>query len=94
VVSADPADSITRLRVATELRAAGLAARAELGQRKLGRQLEAAARDGAHFAVIAGDELSAGNVTLRDLRAGTQKPVRLDDLAAEITRAERSHRHG
>jgi histidyl-tRNA synthetase len=39
VVGSDPADTATRLRIATELRAAGLAARAELGQRKLGKQL-------------------------------------------------------
>ena len=46
--------------IATDLRAAGIAARAELGRRKLGKQLEAAARDQAHFAVILGDELAAG----------------------------------
>jgi histidyl-tRNA synthetase len=94
VVGADPADTATRLQLATELRAAGLAARAELAHRKLGRQLEAAARDGAHFAVIAGDELAAGNVTLRDLRAGTQKLIPRADLAAEVARAESAHRHG
>jgi histidyl-tRNA synthetase len=94
VVGADPADTVTRLRITTELRAAGLAARAELGHRKLGRQLESAARDGAHFAVITGDELSSGDVALRDLRAGTQKLVPLADLPAEIARADGSHRHG
>ena len=46
VVGADPAATAERLRIATLLRAAGIAARAELGQRKLGKQLEAAARDG------------------------------------------------
>ena len=46
--------------VATDLRAAGIAARAELGHRKLGKQLEAAAREQAHFAVILGDELVDG----------------------------------
>jgi histidyl-tRNA synthetase len=94
VVGADPDDTIGRLRVATELRAAGIAARAELARRKLGKQLEAAARDGAHFAVILGDELAAGDVGLRDLPAGTQKLVGLADLAREITRAHAAHRHG
>lgn len=94
VVGSDPADTVTRLRVATDLRAAGLAARAELGQRKLGKQLEAAARDGAHFAVILGDELASGNVQLRDLEAGTQRAVALADLARELQRASMSHRHG
>jgi histidyl-tRNA synthetase len=94
VAGADATDTVTRLRIATDLRAAGVAARAELSPRKLGRQLESAARDGAHFAVITGDELASGNVTLRDLRAGTQKLVPVADLAGEISRAEGAHRHG
>ncbi len=94
VVGSDPADTVTRLRIATELRGAGLAVRAELGQRKLGKQLEAAARDGAHFAVILGDELGGGHVQLRDLEAGTQRPVAVSGLARELERATKSHRHG
>jgi histidyl-tRNA synthetase len=94
VVGSDPADTITRLRIATELRAAGVAARAELGNRKLGKQLEAAARDGAHFAVIIGDELAEGHVQLRDLEAGTQRAVPASSLARELERATKSHRHG
>ena len=94
VVGADPDDTIARLRVATELRAAGLRVRAELGRRKLGRQLEAAGRDGAHFAVILGDELADGQVQVRDLLAGSQRTVATGDLARELARAEASHRHG
>jgi histidyl-tRNA synthetase len=94
VVGADPDDTATRLVVATDLRAAGLAARADLGRRKLGKQLESAARDRAHFAVIVGDELDAGEVQLRDLPAGTQKVVPLADLPREVARADGAHRHG
>ncbi len=94
VVGADPAATTARLRIATLLRAAGLAARAELGQRKLGKQLESAARARAHFAVILGDELADGQVQLRDLEAGTQKLVAVDDLARELGRAQASHHHG
>ena len=94
VCGADPADTMTRLRIATDLRAAGLVARADLNVRKLGRQLEGAARDGAHFAVIVGDELANGQVQLKDLPAATQKVVHLDDLARELARAHGSHRHG
>ena len=94
VVGSDPGDTLTRLRIATELRDTGLAARAELGERKLGKQLEAAARDGAHFAVIVGDELSGGHVLLRDLEAGTQRAVPAANLARELERASRTHRHG
>lgn len=94
VVSADPEDTVSRLRVATMLRAARLQVRADLGRRKLGRQLEAAGKDGAHFAVILGDELADGQVHVRDLQAGTQRVVAVGDLARELARAEASHRHG
>ena len=94
VASADPADTAGRLKVATELRRAGIASRAELATRKLGRQLEQASREGAHFAVILGDELREGQVQLRDLRAGSQRAVPITELAKEIERAERSHHHG
>jgi histidyl-tRNA synthetase len=72
VVGADPAATADRLRIATILRAAGIAARAELAQRKLGKQLESAAKERAHFAVILGDELADGQVQLKDLEAGSQ----------------------
>ncbi len=94
VVGADPDDTVGRLRIATELRAAGIPARSELGRRKLGKQLESAAREGAHFAIILGDELTAGDVQVRDLPAGTQKLVPVADLAREIARAHAAHRHG
>jgi histidyl-tRNA synthetase len=94
VVGADPEDTASRLKIATDLRAGGLRARADLARRKLGRQLEAAGKDGAHFAVIVGDELAQGDVQLRDLLAGTQKVVPVADLARDLARAEASHKHG
>jgi histidyl-tRNA synthetase len=94
VVGADPAATGLRLKLATDLRSAGIAAAADLAPRKLGRQLEGAARDGAHFAVVVGDELDAGQVQLRDLEAGTQRVVNVADLARELERAHASHRHG
>ena len=93
VVSADPAATADRLRVATELRAAGLRAHADLTPRKLGRQLEAASRDGAHFAVILGAD-AAGGTQLKDLKAGTQRVVAAGDLVKELERAARTHHHG
>jgi histidyl-tRNA synthetase len=94
VVGAEPEATVPRLRIATEIRAAGLAARAELTPRKLGKQLEAASRDGAHFAVIVEDSAGEGQVQLKDLQAGTQRPVPTGDLVKELVRAARSHRHG
>ncbi len=86
VVGAEPGATAARLRIATELRAGGLSVRADLAQRKLGRQLEAAVREGARFAVIVGDELADGLVQLRDLGAASQKPVPLADLPALLRR--------
>ncbi len=94
VVGADPDDTVTRLRLATDLRSDGVAASADLGRRKLGRQLESAVRQEAHFAVIVGDELADGNVQLRDLLAGTQKLVSVADLVTNLRRADASHHHG
>ncbi len=94
VVGAEPEATVDRFRIATELRAAGLAVRADLAPRRLGKQLEGAARAGAHFAVIVGEELESGIVQLRDLQAGTQRAVAVADLARELTRAARAHRHG
>jgi histidyl-tRNA synthetase len=94
VVGADPGATEPRLLIATRLRDDGLAVRADLGTRKLGRQLEAAVRDGAHFAVIVGDDLADGEVQLRDLQAGTQRAVTVADLSRDLARARQSHRHG
>ena len=94
IVGAEPSATAERLRVATDLRGQGLVVRADLSARKLGRQLESAARDSAHFAVILGDELAAGQVQLKDLQAGTQRPLPLADVARELRRADASHHHG
>jgi histidyl-tRNA synthetase len=92
VVGADARDTPTRLRIATDLRAAGVPARADLATRKLGRQLEGAAREGARYAVILGDELERGQVQLKDLRAGTQRLVPLDELPGQLRQATPAHR--
>ena len=95
VVGADPADTVTRLadrdasfvppgcRRAPTWRSASWASSSR-----------ARRRDGAHFAVICGDELAGGQVLLRDLEAGTQRPVALADLVRELARSEAQHRHG
>jgi histidyl-tRNA synthetase len=94
VVAVDPGDTVVRLRVATELRASGLTTWPDLTSRRLGKQLEAASRAGAHFAVICGDETATGAVQLKDLKAGTQRQVALVDLTRELLRADAQHRHG
>jgi histidyl-tRNA synthetase len=94
VVGADPDDTVVRLQIATELRGAGIASRPDLTARRLGKQLDGAARAGAHFAVICGDELESGHVQVKDLMAGTQRQVDVTELSRDLARAHAQHRHG
>jgi histidyl-tRNA synthetase len=83
VVGTQPDDMAERLIVAGALREAGLRVRPDGSDRKLGRQLESAAKLGARWAVIVGEELTRGAVVLRDLADGTQREVVLDAVPAE-----------
>jgi histidyl-tRNA synthetase len=59
------------LRLVEDLRQHGIRADLAFGDRKLGKQLSAADRAGAEFALILGEqELAMGTVTLKDLRDG------------------------
>jgi histidyl-tRNA synthetase len=78
-------DHPDRLRVAGRLRDAGLAVRPDGSQRKLGKQLEAAAKAGARWAVIVGEELARDEVGLRDLEGGEQWTVAVDEVAAAVS---------
>jgi histidyl-tRNA synthetase len=61
-------------RLAATLRAAGVSAELAFGDRKLGKQLSAADKVGAHLALILGeDELANGTITIKDLRNGGQQ---------------------
>ena len=72
-----------RLIVAGRLRDAGLAVRPDGSARKLGRQLESAAKAGARWAVIV-DE--AESVVVRDLEGGTQRePMSVEDAIAALS---------
>jgi len=80
VVSADPDVLEPRMRVAGELRTAGLRVRPDGSSRKLGRQLESASKLGARWAVIVGEELERGTLVLRDLGSGEQREADLADV--------------
>jgi histidyl-tRNA synthetase len=84
VVSADPDVMEPRLRVAGVLRDAGLRVRPDGSTRKLGRQLEAASKVEARWAVIVGEELEHGNVVLRDMSTGEQRELPLTEAPAAI----------
>jgi histidyl-tRNA synthetase len=84
VVGADPDALAPRLAVAGTLRQAGLRVRVDGSTRKLGRQLESAAKLGARYAVIVDPQLPPGSVTLRDLDASEQRELPLSEVAAAI----------
>jgi len=77
-------DHADRLRVAAALREAGLAVRPDGTSRKLGKQLESAAKAGAGWAVIIGEELAQGQVGLKDLASGQQRAVTVEEVAAAV----------
>ncbi len=61
-------------RLAETLRAGGISADLSFGDRKLGKQLSAADRAGASYALILGDdELASETVTIKDLKAGAEQ---------------------
>jgi histidyl-tRNA synthetase len=84
VVGADPDALVARLRAANTLREAGIRARADGSARKLGKQLESAAKLGARYAVIVDPALTEGSVILRDLAASEQRELPLAEVAAAI----------
>ncbi len=85
VLSADAEVLEARLRVAGRLRDAGLRVRVDGSTRKLGKQLESAAKLGARWAVIVGAELERGSVILRDLSAGEQRELPLNEVAGALS---------
>ena len=72
-------DAVARLHVATRLRDTTLRVLADGSSRKLGKQLQSAAKHGARWAVIVGDQL-----VLRNLDSGDQREVTLADVPEAI----------
>ncbi len=83
VISPHADDLATRLEVAAVLRTAGIAVRPDGSTRKLGRQLETAAKVGARWAVIVQGGAGAPLV-LRDLESGEQRELQLSEVFAAI----------
>ncbi|HEX7197731.1 MAG TPA: histidine--tRNA ligase [Candidatus Limnocylindria bacterium] len=73
-------DHARRLAVAGALRDAGVAVRPDGSSRKLGKQLESAAKAGARWAVIVGEPMS-----LKDLETGEQRDaITLEEVTAAV----------
>jgi histidyl-tRNA synthetase len=73
------------LKVSQKLRQAGINVVTNFDKRPLGKQFQAADKQGIQFCVIIGaDEAAAEKSSLKDLKTGEQREVNLADLAAEI----------
>jgi histidyl-tRNA synthetase len=69
------------LRLAHRLRESGKTVAYPLGERGVGKQMKAAAKEGAHKVVILGpDELARDCVLVRDMASGEQCETPLDEL--------------
>lgn len=76
------------MRIATELRRAGVGAEVYPEPKKLGQQLKYADRRGYRFALIVGeDEFAAGTCQLKNLAARTTTELSLENLASEVAAA-------
>jgi histidyl-tRNA synthetase len=77
------------LRLASELRQAGLSVEFALKQQSVGKQLKLAAARPARLAVVVGpDERAAGTALVRDLESGSEAQVSFTDLAAYCAAGE------
>lgn len=86
-VCAAPGARAGALRVARELRKQ-VVAEADLAGRPLAKQLEHAAATGATHAAIVGErEAKGGLVTLKDLKAGTQRTLTVEEAVKSLREA-------
>lgn len=91
----DEMHQLESLRLADELRRAGLRVALYPYPEKLARQFKYADRVGANMALVLGpDELAAGNVTVKDLRTGNQQAVDRAAVAEACRRLLEAPRHG
>jgi histidyl-tRNA synthetase len=75
----------TYLELSQQLRKAGLRVLTSFEQRSLGKQIQAADKQGIPFCVIVGSqELAAQKCGLKNLKTGEQTEVEFDQLAAAI----------
>lgn len=73
------------LRVAEELRARGIRTDLAFGERSLKGAMKSADKSGAKYSIVLGaDEISSGNVLLKEMKSGESTSVTLSSLANEL----------
>jgi len=75
------------VRISEDLRACGLSADLDFFEKGVKAKMKAADRSGARFAVIVGgEEIKKKSATLKNMKDGSQKEVKLSELVKEIKR--------
>ena len=83
----DEASAVESLRLANELRAAGLRVSVYPEADKLGKQFKYASQIGVSFVCVLGEsELAENNVTLKNMQTGEQETVSREEIAARISK--------
>ena len=78
--------------LASELRRAGISAETDLMERSLKAQFKYADKKGARFvAVLGADELSSGEVNVKDMKDSSSERVRLEDLCTYLKKKRRNN---
>jgi len=87
LVSVTGDDTQHVLNLGRTLREHGIRVEYALKQQSIAKQLKLAASRPARYAVIVGpDERAKGEVVVRDLAAGNERPVKLESLKQELTK--------
>jgi histidyl-tRNA synthetase len=85
VIAASGDMTLKAFEILGMLRRNGISADIDLAERKMAKAMKHASSTGSRFVVIVGGEdLKNDSVTLRDMRSGEQRTVRIGDLPAEI----------
>jgi len=70
------------LELAAQLRAQGVNTAVDFGERKLGEQIKAAAKQGTPYLLVVGqDELASGTFAVRNMESGTEEKMSRQKLA-------------
>lgn len=73
------------IKIASDLREAGIACEFDVMERKFGRQLEYASSAGIRYVVIVGkEELKKKSVKLKDMKSGKEKTIKISALAKNL----------
>jgi histidyl-tRNA synthetase len=85
VIAIEPVPRLAAMKLAEEVRAAGVPAVVDFGSDRMKAALKRADRSGAQYVLLLGeDELEKGGVTCRDLTAGEQEFVPRAEIAAYL----------